>query len=106
MPFPGPGARTRVSTSGARVVRFSRDGSQLLYLAPDHGLMAVPVKTSPEISVGTPHELFKVPGRLWSAFEPLPDGRFVALVPEVIAGEQPLDVVVSGRFGRDTAAAR
>ena len=35
MPYPGPGERIRVSTGGARLVRWSRDGRELFYLSQD-----------------------------------------------------------------------
>ena len=44
---PTRGALTVVSTDGGRLPRWSRDGKELFYLAPDNTLMVVPVKTSP-----------------------------------------------------------
>jgi Tol biopolymer transport system component len=96
MPFPGPGERTRVSAEGARLVRWSRDGRELIFTSADRRLISVPVRTSPAIWLGTPTVLFPITGRTgWAEFEPYPDGkRFLAMVPEVIAAELPLTVVV------------
>ncbi|MGH9368648.1 MAG: protein kinase domain-containing protein, partial [Thermoanaerobaculia bacterium] len=96
MPYPGPGERIRVSTGGARLARWSRDGRELFYLSLDRRLMSVPVRTGPSLQLGTPVELFALSGRPWINFETAPDGkRFLASVPDVIAGEQPLTVVLN-----------
>jgi Tol biopolymer transport system component len=59
-PFPGPGARTRVSVAGGIQVRWRRDGRELFYIATDENLMAVAVDlTATPTSVGTPARLFK-----------------------------------------------
>ena len=60
-PFPGPGAKSRVSTAGGSQVRWRADGRELFYMAPDGRLMAVSVgRTSagqaPEL--GAPVALF------------------------------------------------
>ena len=95
MPYPGPGERTQVSSEGARLVRWSRDGRELIFTSADRRLISVPVRTFPALSLGTPTALFPIAGRAgWNAFEPFPDGkRFLALVPEVVAVELPLTVI-------------
>ncbi len=98
MPYPGPGEKSRVSTGGARLARWSRDGRELFYLSADLRLMAVPIQTSASLRIGAAREVFKLPGKPWSSFDPAPDGkRFLAVVPDVVAGEQPLTVVVNWR---------
>ena len=58
--------------------------------------MSVPVRTAPKLEVGSPVVLFKLSGKPWRDFEVAPDGkRFSSLVPEIIAGEQPLTVVLN-----------
>ena len=96
MPFPGPGEKTRVSTGGARVVRWSRDGHALFYLTGDRHMASVPVRTTPSLQLGAPKPLFELKGRLgWIAFDVSPDGkRFLAVVPETLGDELPLSVVV------------
>ncbi len=98
MPFPGPGERTRVSPEGAHLVRWSRDGSELLYLTRDQNLMSTPVRTSPSLHLGAPKSLFQLKGRSggWVAFEVSADGtRFLAITTESLADERPLNVVVN-----------
>ena len=70
MPYPGPGERRRVSSDGAQVARWSRDGRELIFVSGDR--------------------------HSWSGFVVTPDGkRFLAIVPEAIAGGQPLTVVAN-----------
>ena len=99
VPFPGPGERVRVSAHGADLVRWSRDGGRLYYLTPDGHMMVVPVRTSPGLLVGEPRVLFRIAGRPWRDFLITPDGRFLAMVPEVVQGEEPVDVVVGWKPG-------
>ena len=59
-PFPGPGARQRVSDTGGTQARWRRDGRELYYIAADETLMAVAIDlTAAPPSVGTPARLFK-----------------------------------------------
>jgi len=99
--YPGPGERIRVSTGGAQSPRWSRDGRELLYLSGDRRLMSVPVRTAPSLELGKPQPLFDVKGKWsWSTFDVSPDGkRFLAIVPEVVADELPLSVVVNWTAG-------
>jgi eukaryotic-like serine/threonine-protein kinase len=77
---------TVVSTNGGRFPRWSRDGKELFYLAPDNTLMAVPVKTAPQFSAGRPEKLFRLPGA--GALYRIPyavardSRRFLIAVPE------------------------
>jgi serine/threonine protein kinase/Tol biopolymer transport system component len=61
VPFPGPGAKTKVSLDGGAFPRWSKDGRELLYWAdaPTARLMTVSVTTSPAFSAGQPKELFR-----------------------------------------------
>jgi Tol biopolymer transport system component len=95
--YPGPGERIRVSTGGARSPRWSRDGRELYYLSGDRRLMSVAVRTAPSLELGRPQPLFELEGKWsWSTFEVSPDGkRFLAIVPEVVADELPVSVVVN-----------
>jgi serine/threonine protein kinase len=102
MPYPGPGERVRVSTGGAEHVRWSRDGREIFYLSADRRMTSVPVQTSPSLQLGTPTPLFTLArelgprGFLSSGFDVSPDGqRFLVVLPEVVADELPLSVVVN-----------
>jgi eukaryotic-like serine/threonine-protein kinase len=60
-PFPGPGNKWPVSTSGGSQVRWRRDGRELFYVSLDGRLMAVPIQIGPSGAtpqVGTPAMLF------------------------------------------------
>jgi Tol biopolymer transport system component len=59
-PFPGPGAKQRVSVAGGTQVRWRRDGREAYYIAADETLMAVAIDpTAAPPSVGTPARLFE-----------------------------------------------
>jgi len=95
-PYPGPGERIRVSTGGARSLRWRRDG-ELLFLSGDNRVMTVPIRTTPSLRIGAPAELFPLKEKsAWLDFDVSPDGkRFLAIVPEVVADELPLNVIVN-----------
>ena len=104
MPYPGPGEKTRVSAAGARLLCWSPDGRELFYLSADRRLMSVPVRTVPALQLGSPTELFLLKNKEWGrifndAYNSLsisPDGkRFLVMVPEVLADELPLTVVLN-----------
>ena len=58
--------------------------------------MAVSVRTTPRLEVGRPAPLFALQGRAWSDFAVSADGkRFLAVVPQAFAGEQPLTVILN-----------
>jgi eukaryotic-like serine/threonine-protein kinase len=63
LPFPGPGAKIRVSLDGGDAPRWTKDGRELLYWAnvPTSKLMVVEVTTSPSFHAGQPRELFRQP---------------------------------------------
>ncbi|HLN58123.1 MAG TPA: protein kinase [Thermoanaerobaculia bacterium] len=95
-PFGSPGEKVRVSTDGANLLRFSRDGTELFYLSPDGRLIAVPIRTVPSVEPGEPRTLFRLaPGPGWQNFDVAPDGRFLAVVSEVSGSAQPATVVVN-----------
>ncbi len=94
-PFPGPGEKVRLSSGGARLLRWSPDGKTLFYLAADGRMMALPVETTPTLRTGVPTAMFTIAGRPWISFQVSSDGtRFLAVVPESSADEQPMTVVV------------
>lgn len=60
-PFPGPGAKTRISTNGGAQARWRRDGRELFYMALDGRLMAVPIRLPVDgqtVDAGVPVPLF------------------------------------------------
>ena len=84
-PFPGPGGQWLVSTAGGIEARWSRDGRELYYVAPDGTLMAAPVAVKGgAFEPGTPVPLFR-PG-IWGGgvnvnnkqqYDVTTDGRFL-----------------------------
>jgi eukaryotic-like serine/threonine-protein kinase len=57
--FPRGAPKRRVSTNGGMQPRWRRDGKELFYLTLDRKLIAVDVKTGPELEFGPPKELFQ-----------------------------------------------
>jgi Tol biopolymer transport system component len=85
-PFRGPDGQTLVSTGGGVYPRWSHDGKELYYVAPDARLMAVSIRaTGTTIEAGAPAALFqtrKVGGGLnvisrGHQYDVAPDGRFL-----------------------------
>ena len=94
-PIGAVGEKTRLSSGGAFLTRWSRDGREIFYVSADDQLMVVSISTEPELSIGKPQPLFKIPRR-WSSFQSAPDGRsFFAVVEEQPADDLPLQVVLN-----------
>jgi Tol biopolymer transport system component len=104
--FPGPGERVRVSTGGARHLRWSRDGRELFYISSDQRLISVPVRTSPALELGAATPLFSLgeggaetdalDRGLSSGFDVSSDGkRFLIVFPEVVGDALPLTVIAN-----------
>jgi Tol biopolymer transport system component len=64
-PFPGPGAKYQVSSSGGANPRWRRDGKELFYLTPDGKLMAVEVKAGSTFEAVAAKPLFDTHVRGW-----------------------------------------
>ena len=80
--FPQPGAKQQISTKGGYQPRWSRDGKELFYLAPDATLMAVSIKSAgPSLEAGVPAALFKAP-----------------FILAGLSGRRDYDVSADGRF--------
>jgi serine/threonine protein kinase len=79
--FPGRGAKRLASTQGGMWPRWSRDGAELFYVAPDNRLMSVTMKVAGDrLDIGEPRALFAVrprpPVRLDAyPYDVTPDGR-------------------------------
>ena len=94
--FPRAGSSIRVSTGGANSPKWGRDGREIFYLSANLELVAVPVRTAPSLELGTPVTLFTSKGPAWNGFDVSADGkRFLAVVPEIVANEQPFTVVLN-----------
>jgi hypothetical protein len=89
-----------VTQEGAWAPRWSRDGRELFYVTDDRRVVAVPIRTGASIELGAPKTLFTMPGKYrWAGYDVAPDGRFLAIVPDALASEQPLTVVVNWMAG-------
>jgi Tol biopolymer transport system component len=64
-PYPGPGAKIKVSTEGGTEPAWSPAGREIFYRTVD-SLMVAPIQTLPEISVGTARVLIPDPYERWS----------------------------------------
>ena len=102
--FPGGGSRTRVSTGGGEAPRWSRETHELIYLGSHGEVTSVAVRTIPTLELGRPVTLFTpkraggvradAPG--WAGYDVALDGsKFLAILPEVVAIEQPLSVILN-----------
>ena len=96
-PFPAMTPKLRVSAGGGRSPRWNPAGRELFYLANDGHLVAVPIRTTPVLELGTPATLFAVSERAsWGDFAVSPDGqRFLSISYESRGSEQPITVVLN-----------
>jgi dipeptidyl aminopeptidase/acylaminoacyl peptidase len=102
-PFPGPGPPIPISTAGGVYTRWSRNGDELYYVAPDATLMAVPIqRTATTLEANAPVALFKtrrVGGGVnvigyGHQYVVAPDGRFLINV-EPDANPRPITLVMN-----------
>ncbi|PYS23239.1 MAG: hypothetical protein DMG11_25670 [Acidobacteria bacterium] len=84
-PFPGPGGKFQISTSGGTQPRWNKNGKEIFYLSLDSKMMAASVKLSADgqsLEVGTATSLFPVriaggpvPGLNKQQYAVSPDGQ-------------------------------
>ena len=72
-PLPPTGAKWQVSNSGGDAPRWSGDGKEIYYCAPDYTRKTVAVRTAPAFEAGIPEDLFRTPNS-WAS-DASPDGR-------------------------------
>jgi hypothetical protein len=101
-PFPGPGGKWRVSTGGGFRHRWTRGGSELVYIALDNTLMAAAVNgKGSSFEVGGVKPLFRpriAPGR--DQYDVTADGQrfLIDVLPEETVAP-PITVVVNWQSG-------
>ena len=95
----GSAEKARISTAGATLLRWSRDGSEVFFTSPDRKLFAVPIRRSPSLQAGDAAALFALPAEGWRAFDVAADGRFLAAVQRVSYASAPMGVVVNWTEG-------
>jgi Tol biopolymer transport system component/predicted Ser/Thr protein kinase len=102
--FPDPSvAKVAASGPGASYPRWNPKGGELFFVSYAQRVMAVPVKTTPQLEVGAPVALFELnaggqtnPGAFVSPFDVMPDGRrFVALRPTGATNDRSQPIVVT-----------
>ena len=102
--FPDPSvAKVAASGPGAAYPRWNPKGGELFFVDSARRVMAVQVKTTPQLEVGIPAALFDLnaggqanPTAFVSPFDVMPDGlRFVALRPTGAANTQSQSIVVT-----------
>jgi eukaryotic-like serine/threonine-protein kinase len=95
------GGKWLMSTAGGDKPRWSRDGNELYYIAPDRKLMAVPVTPGPPFQPGVAVPLFETRATGFFPYDVSPDGRFLLSTPA--AGEtstsSPLTIVLNWQAG-------
>ncbi|MFA5911554.1 MAG: protein kinase [Vicinamibacterales bacterium] len=92
------GAAVPVSVGGAVMARWPPDGREIIYLSLDRRLVSVPFRSAPAITLGVAVTLFGVGEKGWIDFDLAPDGkRFLAIVPDLVADEQPLTAILNWR---------
>jgi len=103
--FPVPGDRQQVSSAGGVQPRWSREGHELFYVAPDQRLTAVAVETPGTLRIRSATPLFKVPSLaqgsqsigLATLYAVSPDGRrFLCVLPPERA-DAPITLVLDWR---------
>ncbi len=98
-PFPGPGARTQISTAGGYDARWSRDGKEIFYMSPDNKLMVAAVSAKGDtfevLDVKALFELPKVGGRF--TYDVSPDGQRILAVTRKVEAAVPLSLVTDWR---------
>jgi len=97
--FPARSAKWQVSVNGGSLPRWSRDGKELYFIAPDRKLMAVEIEGGPTLVRGTPKPLFETRLPTNGRYDVSKDGRF--LIPTQIesTGTVPMTVIVDWTAG-------
>ncbi len=94
--FDNPRERTRVSAAGASQPRWRGDGKELLYVAADNRLMAVPVKMGDKLELGAAVGLFQMDFIVEHAYDVNITGdRFLVVATEQTARAAPFTVVLN-----------
>ena len=69
--------RVQISVAGGDKPRWSRDGEEIVFLAGDGTLMAVPVRPGQPFEVGAPISLFQINSTGYSPYDVFPGGDFI-----------------------------
>jgi DNA-binding winged helix-turn-helix (wHTH) protein/Tol biopolymer transport system component len=91
-----PRESLRISIGGGSFPRWDRNGREVFYLSRDGRMKSVAIRTDPRLEAATPRVLFTIPSQYpWVDYDVAPDGRFLAIVPQVRSNERPLTVLLN-----------
>jgi Tol biopolymer transport system component len=92
--FPEGKGKVQISNAGGFDPKWTRNGRELLYIAPAGQVMAVGVETGSAFKAGTPRPLFDVPEGALEHWDVSSDGqRFLFAVPVLKSSSVPLNLV-------------
>jgi len=99
----GGGPVRRVSTDGGASARWASAGREIIYQSSDGRIVSVRLTNPGTLDFAAPTTLFAV-GRAWLGFEVV-GNRLLAVVPNLVADQQPLRAILGWgarpRVGRD-----
>jgi serine/threonine-protein kinase len=97
-PFPGPGEKLPITSAGANEPFWPTNGRELFYRDGD-AMMAVEVRTSPTLKVGTPRKLFEkhyeASLALFANYSATADGQRFVMVKRINEGDSPTQINVA-----------
>jgi hypothetical protein len=100
-PFPGPGGKWQISSSGGRMPRWRRDGRELYFVAEDYTLMAAEVEAGQnKFEVKNVRPLFRVnlaPEALErsGSYDVTPDGTRFVINASSDEAQPPITIVLN-----------
>jgi Tol biopolymer transport system component/DNA-binding winged helix-turn-helix (wHTH) protein len=95
--FPQAGRKYQISTTGGSLARWSGDGRELFYIAPDGYLMSAPRKMGSPREWSAPRRLFALPPQVTS-YDAAPHGdKFLVLLPDESFKSNELTALINWR---------
>ncbi len=93
--YPGPGSKIRVSSDGGSEPAWAPKGGEIFYRSAD-AMMAAPIRTQPDLSVGTARALFPDRYDRWGRedgsrdYDVAPDGKRFLVIKNQEPSQQPV----------------
>ena len=97
-PFGRAGAPVQISTAGGQNARWMPDGKHLLYMAPDHQVITVPLGLGATVEAGQQRALFQLPVTSLKSpleFDVARDGKRLLVAAPIGHTSAPITVVVN-----------
>jgi hypothetical protein len=98
--FPEPGHKRQVSKTGAIAGSWGRGGHEIVYYRPDLEVVVIPVTSGPELSFGTPQELFRFPSD-WKWAYPMPDDNHFLILKQAAQTTPGISIAVNWMAGAE-----